>query len=77
MRVPAPKQYLDWIRSKDPSIMDEIPETKKFKGSRVTRFFLRDASDELMEQMLDVSLGQFSSQMLPNQWKPFISDSNL
>lgn len=53
--VSAPSRYLYWLREQDPDVMDQIPEHKGFRKTRVTQFFLEEAGEELMSRILDVS----------------------
>ena len=54
--VSAPNNYLHWIESRRPDLLEEMPVTREFKGMQVTLFLLNEASDDLVESILDVSL---------------------
>ncbi|XP_062601494.1 dentin sialophosphoprotein-like isoform X2 [Saccostrea cucullata] len=53
-RIPAPSEFMSWISTESPALMDSIPTDRKFVGSHITRFLLEDLDEDLAEQFLDV-----------------------
>lgn len=54
--VRAPKHYLDWIREQNERIIDKLPVVSHFKRAKITRFLLNDADQNLIDDLLDVSI---------------------
>jgi hypothetical protein len=52
----APKKFLTWVREQNANILDELPVVPKFKGRKITKFLLNEASKDLIESILDVRL---------------------
>jgi hypothetical protein len=63
----APKKFLTWVREQNENILDELPVEPKFKGRKITKFLLNEASKDLIESILDVRLyyGPKDSSSLP------------
>jgi hypothetical protein len=54
--VRSPKSYVSWLRDSDPYIVSSFPHTKALKRSRLTQYLFSDASDQLIEKLLNVSI---------------------
>ncbi|XP_013399409.1 uncharacterized protein LOC106165652 [Lingula anatina] len=58
--IPAPPDFMDWLRQNHAVAVDSLPETKKFKGIHISRFLLNpaEADEELLEKLLDIMTEQ-------------------
>lgn len=54
-KIPAPSDFMTWISSCNPALLESIPTDRKFTGTHVTRFMLEDLDENLIEQFLEVS----------------------
>lgn len=54
--IRAPKHYVDWLREQNEEIVDKLPVVSKFKRAKITRFLLNDADQNLINDLLDVSI---------------------
>jgi hypothetical protein len=49
---------LNWVKENCPEAVEHIPvEDKKFKKTKITRFILEEAEDDLIAMLLNVSVG--------------------
>lgn len=54
-KIPAPSDFITWISSCNPALLESIPTDRKFTRTHVTRFMLEDLDENLIEQFLEVS----------------------
>lgn len=54
--IPAPSAYLEWLREKDASIADLLVANNKTKKTRITKYLLRNADEDLLSKLLDVNV---------------------
>lgn len=56
--IPADTGFVDWLKEECPEALEHVPfEDKKFKKTRITRFLLEEAEDDLITILLNVSIG--------------------
>ncbi|XP_060561571.1 transcriptional regulator ATRX-like [Ruditapes philippinarum] len=52
--IPASTGFLNWVKENCPEAMEHIPvEDKKFKKTKITRFILEEAEDDLIAMLLN------------------------
>ncbi|XP_066301295.1 enolase-phosphatase E1-like isoform X2 [Branchiostoma lanceolatum] len=54
LSTPAPPSFLSWLGTCSAELMDQVPNTPKWRGSQVTQFIILEASQEFRENLLDL-----------------------
>ncbi|CAH1232729.1 Hypp494 [Branchiostoma lanceolatum] len=54
LSTPAPPSFLPWLGTCSAELMDQVPNTPKWRGSHVTQFIILEASQDFRENLLDL-----------------------
>lgn len=73
-KIPAPSDFITWISSCNPALLESIPTDRKFTGTHVTRFMLEDLDENLIEQFLEALTDRKDESTETAEGEPMVAD---
>ncbi|XP_034337495.2 protein starmaker [Magallana gigas] len=73
-KIPAPSDFITWISSCNPAVLESIPTDRKFTGTHVTRFMLEDLDENLIEQFLEALTDRKDESTETAEGEPMVAD---
>lgn len=73
-KIPAPSDFITWILSCNPALLESIPTDRKFTGTHVTRFMLEDLDENLIEQFLEALTDRKDESTETAEGEPMVAD---